>query len=87
MFVGVTRNIVTIQIDCFYQYVVSRLGPGMTIYDYKIKFVLSEFFRTHSMEAKHELFWTQTDFGYVKDAVDSMMKLCKPQHKVRCVCA
>ena len=38
------------------------------------------------MEAKHELFWTQADFGYVKDIVDSMMKLCKPQHKVRRVC-
>ena len=39
------------------------------------------------MEAKHELFWTQADFGYVKDVVDSMMKLCKPQHKVRDVCS
>lgn len=36
---------------------------------------------THSMEAKHELFWTQADFGYVKDVVDSITMLCKPQHK------
>ena len=35
------------------------------------------------MEAKHELFWTQADFGYVKDVVDSITMLCKPQHKVR----
>lgn len=39
-------------------------------------------FRAHSMEAKHDLFWTQADFGYIKDVVNSMMKLCKPQHKV-----
>lgn len=35
------------------------------------------------MEAKHELFWTQADFGYVKDVVDSIVMLCKPQHQVR----
>lgn len=35
MSVGVTRNIVTIQIDSFYQYAMSQLDPGMTIYDYK----------------------------------------------------
>ncbi|XP_065916523.1 EGF domain-specific O-linked N-acetylglucosamine transferase-like isoform X2 [Dysidea avara] len=34
-----------------------------------------------SMEAKHDLFWTQADFGYVKDIVDSTMKLCKPKNK------
>lgn len=34
------------------------------------------------MEAKHELFWTQADFGYVKDVVNSIVKLCRPQHKV-----
>ena len=34
------------------------------------------------MEEKHELFWKQGDFGYVKDVVDSMMTLCKPQAKV-----
>jgi len=34
------------------------------------------------MEAKHELFWKQVDFGYVKDIVDSTMKLCKPKNKV-----
>jgi len=38
--------------------------------------------RAHSMEEKHELFWTQADFGYVKVVVDSMMKLCKPERKV-----
>ena len=36
------------------------------------------------MEAKHELFWTQADFGYVKEVVDSIVSLCRPQHKVRC---
>ena len=39
--------------------------------------------RAPSMEAKHDLFWTQADFGYVKDIVDSTMKLCKPKNKVR----
>jgi len=34
------------------------------------------------MEEKHEMFWHQGDFGYVKDVVDSMMTLCKPQAKV-----
>ena len=36
------------------------------------------------MEAKHELFWTQADFGYVKEVVNSIVSLCKPQHKVGC---
>lgn len=36
------------------------------------------------MEAKHELFWTQADFGYVKEVVNSIVNLCKPQHKVGC---
>ena len=35
------------------------------------------------MEGKHELFWNQGDFGYVKGVVDSMMTLCKPKSKVR----
>ena len=34
------------------------------------------------MEGKHEEFWRQGDFGYVKKEVDSMMNLCKPQNKV-----
>ena len=38
--------------------------------------------RASNMEEKHELFWKQGDFGYVKDVVDSMMTLCKPQAKV-----
>lgn len=36
---------------------------------------------SHSMEAKHELFWTQADFGYVKEVVNSIVSLCKPQRK------
>ena len=31
-----------------------------------------------SMEAKTELFWTQGDFGYVKQELDSMTELCTP---------
>ena len=38
--------------------------------------------RASNMEEKHELFWKQGDFGYVKDVADSMMTLCKPQAKV-----
>ena len=38
--------------------------------------------RASNMEEKHEMFWRQGDFGYVKDVVDSMMTLCKPQAKV-----
>jgi len=34
------------------------------------------------MEGKHELFWMQADFGYVKEIVDSTIKLCKPKNKV-----
>lgn len=34
------------------------------------------------MDGKHEEFWRQGDFGYVKKEVDSMMTLCKPQAKV-----
>ena len=34
------------------------------------------------MEGKHEEFWNQGDFGYVKKEVDSMMTLCKPLAKV-----
>ena len=34
------------------------------------------------MEGKHEEFWNQGDFDYVKKEVDSMMTLCKPQSKV-----
>ena len=39
--------------------------------------------RAGNMEVKHELFWHQGDFGYVKGVVDSMMTLCKPKSKVR----
>ena len=35
------------------------------------------------MEGKHHMFWTQGDFGYVKQEVDSMMALCVPKQKVR----
>lgn len=38
--------------------------------------------RARDMEGKHEEFWRQGDFGYVKKEVDSMMTLCKPQAKV-----
>lgn len=34
------------------------------------------------MDGKHEEFWRQGDFGYIKKEVDSMMTLCKPQAKV-----
>ena len=34
------------------------------------------------MDGKHEEFWRQGDFGYVKKEVDSIMTLCKPQAKV-----
>lgn len=34
------------------------------------------------MKGKHEKFWEQGDFGYVKKEVDSMMTLCKPKKKV-----
>ena len=33
---------------------------------------------TKTMEEKHNLFWTQGDFGYVKQEVDSMLQLCYP---------
>jgi hypothetical protein len=39
--------------------------------------------RAKDMEGKHEEFWKQGDFGYVKKEVDSMMTLCKPKKKVR----
>lgn len=81
MLVGAMRNTATIQTDCLYQHVVNRLGHGMPITEYNC--VMSYTSRTHSMEAKHELFWTQADFGYVKEVVDSVMKLCMPKHKVR----
>ena len=35
------------------------------------------------MEGKHEEFWNQGDFGYVKKELDTMMTLCKPIAKVR----
>ena len=38
--------------------------------------------RARDMEGKHEEFWNQGDFGYVKKEVDSMMTLCKPRTKV-----
>ena len=34
------------------------------------------------MEEKHELFWKQGDFGYVKDVKDSLMTFCKPEKQV-----
>ena len=34
---------------------------------------------TQTMEAKHDMFWKQGDFGYVKQEVDSMLYLCHPQ--------
>ena len=34
------------------------------------------------MEGKHEEFWKQGDFGYVKKEIDSMMVLCKAKKKV-----
>ena len=39
-------------------------------------------YRARDIEGKHEEFWNQGDFGYVKKEVDSMMTLCKPQTKV-----
>ena len=35
------------------------------------------------MEEKHELFWNQGDFGYVKAVTDSMMPICSPEKEVR----
>ena len=32
-----------------------------------------------TMEEKHDTFWTQGDFGYVKQEIDSMMQLCYPR--------
>lgn len=34
------------------------------------------------MEDKHEKFWKQGDFGYVKDVTDTLMTLCLPEEKV-----
>lgn len=34
-----------------------------------------------TMEEKHETYWRQGDFGYVKQEVESMMQLCSPQQK------
>ncbi len=34
------------------------------------------------MAGKHEEFWKQGDFGYIKKEIDSMMTLCKPKKKV-----
>ena len=39
-------------------------------------------YRARDMKGKHERFWEQGDFGYVKKEVDSMMTLCKPKKKV-----
>ena len=38
--------------------------------------------RVSSMKEKHELFWRQGDFGYVKDVADSLMTLCKHEKPV-----
>ena len=38
--------------------------------------------RARDMDGKHEEFWRQGDFGYVKKEVDSMMNLCQPKKKV-----
>lgn len=38
---------------------------------------------TKTLEEKHETFWRQGDFGYIKQEVDSMMQLCTPQQKGR----
>ena len=32
-----------------------------------------------TMEEKHDTFWTQGDFGYVKQEIDSIMQLCYPR--------
>ena len=34
------------------------------------------------MEEKHELFWRQGDYGYVKDVADTLKTLCKPRKQV-----
>lgn len=38
--------------------------------------------RSKTMAGKHEEFWKQGDFGYVKKEMDSMMTLCKPKKTV-----
>ncbi len=39
-------------------------------------------FRASSMEGKHEMFWKQGDFGYVKDVKDSLITMCEPVEQV-----
>ena len=34
------------------------------------------------MDEKHELFWRQGDFGYVKDVTDSLVTFCKQKEPV-----
>ena len=34
------------------------------------------------MEEKHEMFWNQGDFGYVKAVTDSMMPICSSEKEV-----
>lgn len=33
---------------------------------------------TQTLEEKHEMFWRQGDFGYIKQEMESMMQLCYP---------
>jgi len=81
MFAGAMKSIVIELAGCFSQFAVNPQGHGMQNFDATHFFYLCA--RASSMEAKHDLFWTQADFGYVKDIVDSTMKLCKPKKKVR----
>lgn len=34
------------------------------------------------MDGKHEEFWRQGDFGYVKNEIDTLKTICKPSAKV-----
>jgi len=43
--------------------------------------------RAKTIEGKRAMFWTQGDFGYMKQEMDSMMALCRPKQKVRCTAA
>ena len=57
---------------------------SMPVRTVHIKTCISSFLlqRAKDLEAKHELFWHQGDFGYVKDVVDSMLTICEPREKV-----
>lgn len=36
-----------------------------------------------TLEEKHDIFWRQGDFGYIKQEVDTMIRLCYPPQENR----